>query len=273
MSRIVNLLVVSLCCGFVLNAAPPNNLPEISKSKSLVGKLKKNTGLNPAKLLPELSVQHFSFVPSTVKNGQGFMYQLSVKNNGGTSSSDKMWVGFNQTPHSGLPQELKVPVAGETLHYKNWISNSPDTCGAIKFTATLDVHNVVHESNENNNTGTATVKVQPRSDLGVCDFTGYCPKLVTAGKVNKNIYLNVDVKNYGCIPNTPARIWINCPEQWPTPADIPAIQPGKFWSHTVSFKWKTPGVRTCKVIVDSEKILDEAKEDNNRNDFTVNVFN
>ncbi len=273
MTRTPYLLLLSLLCSSSLNAAPGNTQLEISKNKAIIDKLKNNTGLSPTKAMPELSIEHFSFVPSTVKNGQGFMYQLSVKNNGGTATSDMMWVGFNQTPQMGLPQQVKVPAAGQTLSYKGEIGNSPRTCGSITYTATVDTQNVVKESNENNNTATATITVNPRSDLGVCEYTGHCPKLSTAGKVNKDIILNVDVTNYGCIANTPARIWINCPDQWPTPADIPAIEPGKFWSHSVSFKWTTPGTRTCKIIVDSEKVLDEANEINNRNDFTVNVVN
>ncbi len=201
------------------------------------------------------------------------MYQLSVKNSGGASTSDMMLVSFSQTPQTGLPQKVKVPSPGETLHYKGQIGNSPQTCGSIKYTATIDAHHQVNESNENNNTATANIMVHPRSDLGVCDFTGYCPKLATAGKVNKEILVQVDVTNYGCIENTPARIWVNCPEQWPTPTDIPPIEPGKFWAHGVNFTWKKPGTYTCKIIIDSEKVLDEAKENNNRNDFTVTVTN
>ncbi len=273
MNRLAQLISVSLLCASTLQAAPGNLQPSSSKNKQLIDKLKLNTGMNPAKLLPELSIQHFSFVPDNVKNGKTFWYQLSVKNSGGTSTSDMMRISFNQTPQTGLGAQVKVPAAGETLHYKGEIGNSPATCGSIKYTATVDVHNVVQESNENNNTATATIMVHPRSDLGVCDYTGYCPKLTTAGKVNEDILVNVDVTNYGCIANTPARIWINCDEQWPTPKDIPPIEPGKFWSVGVNFKWKTPGARTCKIIIDSEKILDEAKESNNRNDVIVNVVN
>lgn len=273
MNRTHYLLLLSIFCSSTLIAAPGNTLPQLSKQKTHIDKLKNNTGLIPAKALPELSIQHFSLIPDSVKNGQGFMYQLSVKNSGGASSSNMMLVSLSHTPQYGSPQKLKVPGPGETLHYKGQTSNHPKTCGSITFTAKIDAHNQVNESNENNNTATAQVMVHPRTDLGVCDFTGYCPKLSTVGKVNKEILVQVDVTNYGCIANAPSRIWINCPEQWPTPTDIPPIEPGKFWPHGVSFKWKKPGTYTCKIFIDSEKTLDEAKENNNRINFKVTVTN
>jgi len=269
MIRITTVIIVSLLSPFQAYAEFKPALPQHT-APSAIG-AKPTGSVKPALAKPDLVIEHFSLSPKTPKNGDTCNYKLTVKNQGGSSSQTKMWVGLNITPQLGLPQKLDVPKAGQTLTFTGPIGIPVDVCGPTPFTAELDVHNVVKESDENNNTATTSVTVQNRPDLGFCKTTGSCPGLYTAGTAGKKIPICVDVYNYGCAANKAGTLTFNCPEQWPVTVPIPPVSPDKFWAHCEFRTWTTAGTRNCRVIINFHLNQDDAYKFNQDITYKVTV--
>jgi len=239
----------------------------VKKLKPVQNTIKKRLGhkvLKPVKALAELSIQDFHIVDTNLVNGQKFESILTVKNNGGTPNSDEMYLRFITTLTSSTGSPVKVPAAGQTLQYKNFLMNNTTICGPITFTVIVDATNKVKESNENNNTAKENVMVLPLANLSILQPNGTFIAPTSVGKVNTNIPLVIKVYNNGCIATKPSRIWVGCDGQWPVSGDIPAISAGKHWTFIPSFKWTTVGVRKCTITLDYENNLQEITKGDNK---------
>ncbi len=270
MVRFIIVFSLSLFLSFQVYAAPKTIKQVTSQKTSPTAINVKPAGsVKPLIKKPDLVVQEFTLTPGTVQNGDSCIYKLVIKNTGGFSSVKTMLVGFNTTPQQGRNDYLKVPGPGQSLTFKGKLSAPVDRCLALTYTVTLDAHHVIDESNENNNTASKSIAVQGRPDVGFCLRPSICKELYINGGVNKQIFIGLDVYNYGCTTSPACTIDLNFPDQWPRTVQVPPIQPGKFFPYHEYMTWKTPGVRIGEIII--KYTHNDARTFNDRVKFKVNV--
>jgi hypothetical protein len=201
---------------------------------------------------PDLMVQKFVLSPSSVQNGERCDYELVVKNIGGPSSLSKILVGFYQPNKHGRSDYLSVPGPGQSLTFQGRLSVPADKCMAVTYTVNLDVHKLINESNENNNTASYSIGIQGRPIIGFCKRLGKgtpCKDLFINGGVNSDMYIGFEVYNFGCSVSPAGTMDLNFPEQWPQTIQIPPIQPGKLFAFYTYMRWSTPGVKNGEIIL------------------------
>jgi hypothetical protein len=237
-------------------------------------KQKPTEGLQPATpAKPDLVVLEFDLMPTTaqnmVPNSELSPYKLVIKNNGGPSNVSQMLVAFHDSPHSGRSDYMAVPGPGQSLTFSGELWVPVDQCMAVTYEVILDAHHQVDESNENNNTASASVAVEHRPDVGFCKNPSICQEKFINGGVNNQIYIGLEVYNYGCAISPACSMDLNFPEQWPLNVPIPPISPGKFFPYHTYMTWTNPGVKMGEIII--RNAINDARDFNDRVKFKVNV--
>lgn len=275
MKPIILSLVLSMICLFQADSADVRFKPAPSKSITPpVIKKKPQNSLNPATpAKPDLVVQSFTLISTTpqnmVVNGQNCPFELVYRNAGGPSPVNKMLVSFQHDVHYGRNYTLDVPAPNQSLTLSGELGVSIDRCMAISYSVTLDAHNQVDESNENNNTASKSIAVEHHPDIGFCKNPSVCEEKFINGGVNQDIYIGLEVYNYGCAISPACSMDLNFPEKWPQNVKIPPISPGKFFPYHTYMKWDTPGVKMGEIIIRDP--VNDARSFNNRVKFKVNI--
>jgi len=271
MPRIVLSVIVMMLFCFQAQGADVRMKQAPSQSVTpRVIKQKPTEGLQPATPpKPDLLVQEFKLTPAAVSNGDLCNYNLIIRNAGGPSPVGKMLVGFNVTPQEGRSDYLDVPGPGQSLSFSGVLAAPIDRCVGLSYTVNLDVHHQVDESNEDNNSAVYSIGIEGRPDVGFCKNPSICQEKFINGGVNNQIYIGLDVYNYGCAISPACSMDLNFPEQWPLNVPIPPISPGKFFPYHTYMTWTNPGVKMGEIII--RNAINDARDFNDRVKFKVNV--
>jgi subtilase family serine protease len=210
---------------------------------------------------PDLTVTNLTWEPLNPSKNDTVTFTTTVKNQG-TGRSDACQMAYY--------------IDGD---YKSTITVSPldiDTSSNVTFTwvaqtdmhsvkVIIDFHNMVAESDENNNEYSASFQTTP-PDLTISDIT-WDPIDVGIGD---EVTFTVTVTNLGTGRAEASRLGCYVSTSYTGYVSIPKIEAGA--SYNATFKWTAPsGIYTVSAAADSDNQVVETDEENNRANRTIPI--
>lgn len=278
MMRIIILATISFVISFNVYAASPQLKPVMKKTPASIIKATPKASSQITIAKPDFFVSSFDVLPNPIKSGGDCHFVLIIGNKGANSLKKTIGIHISFPFHLGgvTSPFLVAPAAGQKTIYEGEIRIPTDYKGNANFVATVDYPSPggIAESDETNNTGSDSVMVYGSPDLGFCKakWNEACPDQGTVGGVGKQIFVGVDIFNYGSVISVTGRtLSVNIPgQQWPIVVPIPPIEPGKFWPYGIYKIWDTPGTIDAKIIINNNGELD-SKDNNNAVNYEIIV--
>ena len=207
--------------------------------------------------LPDLTVTTLTGDKSIYEAGDTVTISASVKNNGPTASAATTIQ--LAVPNIGTYSKSVSTLAAGASQTVQFTFTAPTalTSQSITVTANVDPDNLIQESNENNNTRTATIAVNAlRPDIEVVDST------VTDWYAGMDVTVSATIRNRTAqpVPSVAVRLTIGGLAYTET---VPIAGNG---SNLAVFRMtvpSTPGSYTVKIIADPDGALNETDENNN----------
>lgn len=211
---------------------------------------------------PDLVVSKINFSPGGPVVDDEITLWVFVKNVGRGAAGAS---GFQvKVGGESNPPVIEVPTLNPGQEYRYTRKVTFGRAGNYIVTATADARNAVAESKEDNNGQQKTIKVKQmaKPDLVVTKIN-FSPGSPAQHQQAKVWYF---VKNIGPGKSDPCYLSttnsMNSYSIWHKER-VPALDSGRQWRHDGYFISNQAGAYTLKAVIDREKVIGEANEDNN----------
>ena len=214
---------------------------------------------------PDLIVQAIAWSPETATIGEQVVINVTIANQG-KSRAGNSTVYLYIDGGSRLQQDIYEIDAGTAVTISfPWTGQS----GSHSIKAVADGADRIAESNEANNTKTATINPSPLAlpDLIVQDIV-WTPNNPALGDT---VTFSVTIMNQGTGHAGACYVAYYVDSSWLTSAYVNEMDPGS--TTTMTFPWVAQaGSHVVKVAVDTDHVIKETSETNNEKSVTLSVL-
>jgi len=217
-------------------------------------------------IAPDLTIVDISWTPETPLIAHRVAFSVEVKNQGKTAVGQTI-LYFQIDDVYETYQEMPPIAAGATTNKNiSWTSQAASS----EVTATIDIENVIAESNESNNAKTETVTFSnpsPTADLIISDIV-WSPE---SPEIDDKVTFTVSIKNQGTKASGASHVDYYIDDVLIDSAFVNNIDAGNTVTNTLTWKAEA-GSHTIKTVADINDSVFETNETNNEKTETISVI-
>jgi subtilase family serine protease len=218
---------------------------------------------NISALAPDLIIESITWSPAQPLIAHQMTFYVVVKNQGARLAGS-FDLSFYIDNAYKFHQEMTALAAGATVTMNySWVTQSE----SMSLRAIVDEANYVNESNESNNTKTASVgfsRPSPATDLSIQDIT--CTPTVPATGETVTVILNI--KNQGPGQAGPSHVAFYVDGVPLEPVYVEGINSGSIIQKTATWQ-AVPGEHKIRAVIDCNNSVAETNEANNEGTITL----